>query len=200
MSFPLARPLAAALEQALNNIIELDPAAQDALSKLDGQSFAIAVQAPAMRIRLEVADLRIKVASDDETPAATEVSGTLAALATLAARVEGTGAGQVHISGDASNAQRFQKFFATLNPDWEEPLSRVFGDVIGYQLAQALRNVFQWAASASRNLADNASEYLREESRQLMNRPELEAFYDEVDDLRDAVDLLEKRIQALGAK
>ena len=153
-----------------------------------------------MRIRLEVSAPRIEVAADDDTPAGTEVSGTLAALATMAANVEGAGAGQVHISGDASNAQRFQKFFAALNPDWEEPLSKVFGDVLGFQLAQILRNVFQWAASASRNLADNASEYLREESRQLMNRPELEAFYDEVDDLRDEVDLLEKRIKSLGVK
>ena len=200
MSFPLSRPLAGVLEQVLNNIIELDPAAQDDLSKLDGQSFAIAVKAPAMRIRPEVSAPRIEVAADDDTPAGTEVSGTLAALATMAANVEGAGAGQVHISGDASNAQRFQKFFAALNPDWEEPLSKVFGDVLGFQLAQILRNVFQWAASASRNLADNASEYLREESRQLMNRPELEAFYDEVDDLRDEVDLLEKRIKSLGVK
>lgn len=197
MSFPLSRPLAAALEQALNNIIELDPAAQDSLTKLDGHSFAIALKAPALRVRLQVDGPRITVASDDTTPADTEVSGTLAALATLAAKVEGGGAGQVHISGDASNAQRFQKFFAALNPDWEEPLTRLLGDVLGFQVAQVLRNVFQWAALASRNLADNASEYLREESRQLVNRPELEAFYDEVDDIRDAVDLLEKRIRNL---
>lgn len=199
MTFPLAPPIARILEQVLNGMIQYDARAKAQLTELDDRSFAVAIKAPQFRIHMSIGDDRFVVNADADLPADTEVTGSLSALAALAAKVDSGAAGQVQIAGDADTARRFQRFFADLQPDWEEPLTRVLGDVLGYQVAAVLKNVFQWAEDASRNLADSASEYWREESRQLLGRHELESFYDQVDDVRDAVDVLEQRIQKLAA-
>ena len=102
------------------------------------------------------------------------------------------------MEGDADTARRFQEFFSGLSPDWEEALTRVFGDVLGFQAARALRGGLTWMRQAGLSLAENFSEYLREESRQLVTRPEMEEFLDAVDDLRDELARLEARLERLG--
>jgi len=76
----------------------------------------------------------------------------------------------------------------------------VFGDVIGVQVANAVRTGLQQVRVAAGNLAESAAEYVTEESRDVVGRDELNAFHDDVDAMRDDVERLAVRIGRLAAR
>ena len=53
------------------------------------------------------------------------------------------------------------------------------------------------AARAGRRFGENIAEYLQEESRDLVNKTELEEFLRGVDELREASDRIEARLRRL---
>jgi len=105
--------------------------------------------------------------------------------------------GKLRIEGDAELARRLQQLAKNFDPDWELPFTRVFGDVIGVQIAKALAAGLRQAQVASRNLAETAVEYVTEESRDVVPRAELDAFHDDVDALRDDVERLAAKVARL---
>ena len=54
---------------------------------------------------------------------------------------------------------------------------RVFGDIAGVQIAKVLAAGLRQAQVAGRNLAETAAEYVTEESRDVVPRAELDAFF-----------------------
>jgi ubiquinone biosynthesis protein UbiJ len=115
-------------------------------------------------------------------------------------RDNATPVGKVKVSGDAELARRLQTLATRFDPDWSLPFTRVFGDVIGVQVANAVRTGLQQARIAAGNLAESAAEYVTEESRDVVGRDELNAFHDDVDAMRDDVERLAVRIGRLAAR
>ena len=111
-----------------------------------------------------------------------------------------TSGADLQLDGDAESARRFQEFFGSLNPDWEEGITRDFGDVVGFQLSRLLRGGVDLAKHARDSMERNVSDYLREESRQLITQTEMEQFLDHVDDLRDDVARVEARLSRLASQ
>lgn len=62
-----------------------------------------------------------------------------------------------------------------------------------------MRSALQQARRSATDLAQSAAEFVTEESRDVVPRAELEAFHDDVDELRDAVERLAARINRLSA-
>ena len=108
--------------------------------------------------------------------------------------------GAVHIEGDAEVAQTFSELLQAAQPDLEEELSRVVGDVAAHQIGNAARTALGFARRAHDTLLQNVSEYLQEEGRDVPNRTEAEEFLHGVDRLRDDVDRLEARLKLLEAR
>jgi ubiquinone biosynthesis protein UbiJ len=54
-----------------------------------------------------------------------------------------------------------------------------------------------WARRTHRVIGENIAEYLKEESRDLVARPEVEEFLHGVDQVREAADRVEARLQGL---
>ena len=75
--------------------------------------------------------------------------------------------------------------------------ARVFGDVLGMQIANAFAAALKQARVAGRNLAESAAEFVTEESRDVVARAELNAFHDDVDVLRDDVERMAARVARL---
>ncbi len=162
--------LATGLTRAFARLLSYDLHARERLDAMDGMVLGVVISGPELKFRLAVEDRRIEALPGlDEGNGAT-ISATPGAFLALAARGGETNVGQFKIEGDADTARRFQEFFAGLSPDWEEGLSQVFGDVIGFQAARAVRGGLEWMRQAGRSLAENLSEYLREESRQLVTK------------------------------
>ena len=110
--------------------------------------------------------------------------------------VPARGAGAV-VSGDAEIANSYRELLALARPDFEEELSRLIGDVAARALSQFALKTVEWARGARRTAGENIAEYLQEESRDLVNKPELEEFLHGVDTLRETADRVDARIARL---
>lgn len=204
---PLPSPLRAALplagralETVLDRLLALDPETRTSLSRLEGRRIELRLAAPPIALSLKVVSGRLTVG-----PASTEVEPDLSLQATLGAVLgrllpgaEGAGpAGQMRISGDAELARQLQKLATGYQPDIEGAFSSVFGEVLGVQIARALREGLRQGRELGGQAARGAVDYLVEERRDLVSRAEQEALFDDIDDLRDAVERIEARIARL---
>lgn len=214
------KPLAGrALETALNRALALDPDTCDALRPLDGRSVVLSLDSPGgegapLALRLTVAQDRLNVGPVDlEATPDLAVRGTLAGalsfgMQTLLPKLLGgredddasVPVGRMRIEGDADLARRLQRLAERFDPDWRQPFAAVFGDVIGVQIANGFAAALKQAWAGGRSFAENTAEYLTEESRDVVPRAELEAFYDDVDALRDDAARLAARVARLNGR
>ena len=204
---PLSRlkPVAGrALEIALNRALALDPDTRDSLRALDGRRVALRLASPPLALQVRVAGDRLEVGPvDGEVEPDLSVRSTIGGLVSQLPFLRNDDAppvGQLRIEGDADLARRLQRLAERFDPDWQQPFTRVFGDVLGVQVAKAFAVAFREARVAGRNVAQSAVEYVTEESRDVVPRAELDAFNDDVDAVRDDVERLAMRIDRLRAR
>ncbi|NDK38960.1 SCP2 domain-containing protein [Pseudoxanthomonas gei] len=200
--FDALKPLAGrALESALNRALALDPDTLQALKPLDGRQVALTLDAPALALQVTVAGDRLVVGPVDanqepDLAVRTTLGGLLGQLPFL--RKDNVApVGRVRVSGDAELARRLQTLADRFDPDWQQPFVAVFGEIIGVQIANAARGALRQLRSVGGNLAQNAAEFVTEESRDVVGRAELNAFHDDVDALRDDVDRLQAKVDRL---
>jgi ubiquinone biosynthesis protein UbiJ len=101
------------------------------------------------------------------------------------------------VAGDTGFASAISKVAANLRWDIEEDLSRVFGDIAAQRMAGAGRSVAAWPKQAAASLAGDVAEFLTEEKHLLVTPLRAAEFVHDVDELRDAVERLDKRIERL---
>lgn len=202
---PILKLLGRGLETALNHALSLDAGTRSDMASMDGRAVRVDFRGTglAMRIAVDGDHLAIGPAFDGENHL--RVSATPGSLLGMAAaRLRGDGdaglpPGQVEIAGDAELARRLERLATKFEPDIDEAFARVFGDVVGFQIARAFRRGFAFAHESATSLVRDTADYLVEESRDLIAKPEMEDFLDEVDALRERGDRLEARIQRLTA-
>ncbi|MFN3843899.1 MAG: SCP2 domain-containing protein [Rehaibacterium terrae] len=199
------KPLAGrALEAALNRVLALDPDTHAALAALEGRRIALAVEAPPLALEITVHAGRLAVGPvrgehEPDLSVRGTLGGLIAQLPFLRAQ-GGPPVGKVRIAGDAELARRLQKLAKDFAPDWDKPFADLFGEVVGMQLARAVRGALAAGLSGARALARDAADYLSEESRLVASKVELEQFHDEVDAVRERAERLAVRIQRLQAR
>lgn len=208
------KPLAGrALEAALNRAVALDPDTRDALQPLDGRSVVLALDAAesplAMRLLVDGDRLRVGPVDAEQTPdlaVRSTLGGVLSfGMQTLLPKLLGkrdddeaaVPVGRMRIEGDAELARRLQRLAERFDPDWQQPFTAVFGDVLGVQIANGVAAALRQARVGGQKFAETAAEYLTEESRDVVPRAELDAFHDDVDTLRDDAERLAARIARL---
>ena len=195
-----------ALQRAVAGVLALDPAIRTQLTELDGRAVSLTLARPAVRLlaRVHSGDLRFALADVNDVAdlsVSTDLSSLLQmGLARLTGAKPSLGVGKIHISGDAELARQVQQITEKFDPDWDAPIVAAFGDVIGFQVARGAHNALNFAKSRIESFANAGSEYLREESRDVISAAELDGFYDDVDQLRDQVARAEQRIVALSRR
>jgi len=102
------------------------------------------------------------------------------------------------MKGDMELGQEISFLARNLPWDLEEDLSRVVGDVAAHRAVSAAKALRHWSRDATTRLAQGASEYWTEESPLIASRVKVAGFVDEVAQLRDAVERLDKRVEKLG--
>lgn len=203
--FDAFKPIAGrALEVVLNRVLALDPDTQQALSTMEGRRICLTMDAPTLALELIVHEGRFEVG-----PATTTDEPDLAVRSTLGGLLSqlpflrpssGLGVGKMKIAGDADLARHLQKLAERFDPDWNLPFIDVFGEVVGVQIASALRAAFRTGRDGATQFAKHGAEFLTEESRDVIGRDELDAHLDDVDALRDRVERLAARMQNLQRK
>jgi ubiquinone biosynthesis protein UbiJ len=204
MPFDSLKPLAGrTLEAALNRALALDPDTRDGLRALDGRSVALHVASPNLALQVTVAGDRLQIgpvaaASEPDLSVRSTLGGLIAQLPFFR-NDHAPPVGKLRIEGDADLARRLQRLAERFDPDWQQPFATVFGDVLGVQIANAVRAALRHARDAGGAFAANAAEYVTEESRDVVGRDELNAFFDDVDTLRDDVERVAVRVARLRA-
>jgi ubiquinone biosynthesis protein UbiJ len=196
-----ARPLDAALElveRELNRHVAGSTAALDLLDELEGSSFAVHVEGLGITCVLRAEPGRLALGTDATGATATLRARPFDLLRLVGAdglsQVKGT---KAEISGDLQVAERFAKLLKLARPDLEEELSRWIGDIPAHALGRAAQGASAWLRRAVRALGMNTAEYLQEESRALPAPLEAQAFYDDVERLRDGVERAAARLARL---
>ncbi len=181
---------------ALNHLLEQQPWAAERLRPFAGQAVEFRCP-PFPDLRLRVTDTGLLDRAQAETVSALVVKLTPGTLPFLLARDE-TARKQVEIEGSADLASAVDHLFRNLNWDFEEDLSKVFGDIVAHRLASGGRAFAAWQRETALRLAENLVEYWTEEQPLLARPDDVEHFCREVDTLRDDVARIEKRIERLS--
>jgi len=184
---PLAVP-------ALNRLLRTNSWALEKLRPHAGR--IVRLVCPPFDLTLAVTDSgEVAAAARDATPDAT-ISVTPGVLLRLAARDE-TAWNAAEVSGDMQLAGAVDYVRRNLEWDYEEDLSRVFGDIPAHRMAQTFRAIEAFGRNAALNLARSFAEYATHEQPSLALPRAVEAFNREVDEVRDHAARLEKRLELL---
>jgi len=179
----------------INHLLAREQWARERLVPFSGRRVRFRL-APLPDLALEITD-----SGHVERCAASDFALTItippAAVPRIVARDE-SALREAALDGDAALANAVFFLFRNLRWDVEEDLSRVVGDVAAHRVAGAARSFAAWQRQAAERLGQNVAEYLKDEAQLAVHPHELGAFARQVDDLRDAVDRLEKRIQRLA--
>lgn len=194
----------ASLEVLLNRRIAESASAREAARRLAGSAARLDIEG-VMSVRAAVSGERLILTRAGGEPVDVRIAGTPGALIELALVARPRGAPRaadapeprVRIEGDAELAARYRELLRLARPDIEEELSRWLGDLPARGLMRLARSAALWGRQASRSAAQNVTEYLTEERRELVGRGELEEFLLEVDRVREMADRVEARLTRL---
>ena len=145
----------------------------------------------------------IRVRTEHEGPIDTVLSGTPIALFKMGLVSNAANLllkGEVEIRGDTRLGHQFKNVFSQMDIDWSEPLSHLLGDGLAYQVQQSAKKMGQWGAKTVKSVSLSVSEYLQEESGDVVTGTEIEMFNDAVDRLRNDVDRLQAKIKSARMK
>jgi ubiquinone biosynthesis protein UbiJ len=189
--------LAAAASRIANHLLAPAEWAREKLAPHAGK--AARFEFPPGGVTLQVdADGLLQPAPAGATPAVVIRFRPDAVLRTLADREQAWRSAD--IEGDTAFAADISHVAANIGWDFEEDLSKAFGDIAAHRMAEAGRAAATWPRQAARSLAENTAEYLTEEAKLLASPLQVEAFVRDVDELRDAAERLEKRIEQLARR
>jgi ubiquinone biosynthesis protein UbiJ len=195
--------LLAPLQSVLNRNIAASSAARTACKRLADKTLAVHLTSTPENTLLSLFFTsdgeRMSIATTSNAAAAASLSGTpLAYLSMVGAQPEAAlRTGNIRIEGDAEVAQAFRALLQAAQPDVEEELSRLIGDVGAHQIGNLARGALQFGKRVADTFAQNVSEYLQEESRDVVTRIEVDEFTAAVDQLRDSVDRSEAKLGIL---
>lgn len=195
--------LASVLEKALNTYIRLDPDALKGLDQIAGKRLEIELIGLDVRLHLLSSPDGFEVLRQPEGWPDTVIRGSPFELFRAGLGDGGTYRdrdGGLQIQGDAEVGRIFRDVLLAVEIDWEELLAKQVGDIAAHQIGNSVRDFKTWMSRAQQSLRMDVTEYLQEESRLTPTRIEIEAFMDEVDELRSDTDRLEARVNRISAQ
>jgi ubiquinone biosynthesis accessory factor UbiJ len=184
------------LTAALNHVLRTEPWARERLAPFSGETIELRAGAlPPLRLGIEKdGTVREGTAGDPVALTIALKSGAPAALL----KGEDHLLRAVEVTGNAKLAEAVMALVRHLRWDYEEDLSRVFGDVLAHRIGGGLRSLAAWLPDAGQRVTESFAAYATDEARFLVGRAEHEAFAAEVARLRDAVERLGERLRRLG--
>lgn len=201
----------AAICHGINHVLVSEPWALAELAKHAGK--AIALEMPFGRFTVQITeDGQLKAAAQNESamvpdgeaaPAIrtalvlTISSQALATLLTSSGSIRENAFKSVTIAGDADLAQLLGRLAGQVRWEYEEDLSKLIGDAPAHFAVTQGKKIVNAGKAAGVDLLENAVEYLSEEKKVLLNQRDFAMHKNQLMELRDAVERLDKRIALL---
>lgn len=201
-SSALKARLGSLLEALLNEAIGLDPDLPGELATLAGRSLTLRWSGPDWALGIAVDGERLRVGPADDGVSDLSLKSTLSGLVGLLrpGAADSLPVGRVQISGDAELLRRIERLGKRFDPDWEVAMAKRLGPVLGPAFARQLQAAFVWLKASGASLTESAAEYLSEEGRDSIARPEQDALANDIASLRDDVERAEARLRQLAAR
>ena len=187
--------------RGVNHVLEAEPWALAELAKHAGKTILL---------RLPVGDLAFEITSPgllkalqelNQPSLSLEVSAkALSDLAATSGNLREQAFKAVKITGDADLAQLIGRLAGQLRWEYEEDLARLVGDAPANFAVRQGKKLVAASRSAAADLLDNVVEYVSEERKVLLNKRDFLVQKSALNDLRESVDRIEKRIQLLEQK
>lgn len=187
------------VEAVINRYLALDPEMLDKLAAFDGKVIKLEMTGIDKMLYLLPDDSGIRVLAEYEGDADTVLRGTPISLFKMGMVSNAASLllkGEIEISGDTRLGHQFKNIFSQMDIDWSEPLANLVGDGLAYQLQQAGSKLGRWGKDSVESVSTSFSEYLQEESRDVVTETELGIFNEAVDRLRDDADRLQAKFDA----
>ena len=192
---------ASAACRGINHVLTREPWALAELSRHAGKTILVAL--PIGKLCFEIEPTGILLAVDDDEACTL----TLEMSTTILSELIGTGGSlreqafkAVKISGDADLAQLLGRLVGQVRWEYEEDLARLVGDAPATFAVRQGKKLVSASKAAATDLLANVVEYVSEERKVLLNKRDFLIRKSELNELRAAVDRIEKRIQLLEQK
>lgn len=202
-SFPTLKGVSlAALETAINTALKLDTASRAKLAALAGDVFHLECTNPELDIYLLPQNDGVQLAAQWEGQVTAGLTGTRADYLELLRSEDPATTlinGNMRVIGDSKALLRLRDIAADLDLDWEAPLTRVFGDIVGHQMARSLRFGSRLFFDAANSLQRQVRDYMQEENPILAKRRQFEHFKNDIGDLDARTMHLSAKAQQIAA-
>lgn len=188
------------LQQGLNRYLALDPESKHHIKELDGKIVTIELEGPNLAFQFLFKENQVLLKFDDFAPPDTYIKGSPLTLLHMSFTQDNRKSffeKGVAIEGDLDLAQDFINLFDRLEIDWEEYASKCIGDVPAHQLGKWIGRVQRFQKQAQAVLLQNVNEYIHEEAEWFPPAEALDDFYNDIDEMRMAVDRIEARVALL---
>ena len=187
-------PIARMMTAAIQKLIQYDAQSIKKLKPLAGKKVKINIQPINQSVILLLQEDTIEISTDESLAVDTTISGKPSALFAMSTNQHIPGLDGVSINGDATTGQFVADFLKQLKPDWEDAWCDLLGEDPGYQVSELLKGVKQAGISLFNSVRTSSQEFLLEENRELVSPHEMDAFLDQVDDLKSDTVRLERKL------
>ena len=188
------------LESAINRYLALDPEMLDKLAQFNGKVIKLEMTGINKAFYMLPNGGGIQILNEYDGSADTVLRGTPVSLFKMGLVSNVANLllkGEIEITGDTRLGHQFKNIFSQMDIDWSEPLANLLGDGLAYQIQQSGSKLAYWGKESVKSVSTSFSEYLQEESRDVVTDTELNIFNEAVDQLRNDVDRLQARVNAL---
>jgi len=191
--------LAQLLEGCVNQALKFDPGSRAQLQKLSGTVFAVHINQPRYSLFcLPSDDARLQIFSHWEGETTTALSGNLTnIIGLLSSDTHSLANSGVTVTGKVSLLGDYQTLMSQLDIDWEDALAGIIGELPAHQVAILFSAAGNWLRPRLQRWPEFWSEIISDELQAVPSRPEVEAFNNDVDELRAACDRLEARLNII---
>ena len=187
--------------RGINHVLSSEPWASAVLVKHAGKTILLQLPLGNLCFEISSAGLLNALKEADKPSLTLEVSSkALGELASSSGSLREQAFKAVKLTGDADLAQLIGRLAGQLRWEYEEDLSRLVGDAPAHFAVRQGKKFVSASRSAVSDLLDNVVEYVSEERKVLLNKRDFVAHKSELNDLRESVDRIEKRIQLLEQK
>ena len=199
---PFSHQFAATVaSRGINHALKAEPWAMAELARHANKLILLSLPIGALCFELTSEGTLVPAAQVDAPSLELEVTAkALSALASGPGNLREQAIKSVKITGDADLAQLLGRLAGQIRWEYEEDLAQLVGDAPANFAVRQGKLFVSAGKSAATDLLENVIEYVSEERKVLLNKRDFMIRKNELNELRDAVDRIEKRIQLLERK
>lgn len=198
---PITLVTLASIEKIINKALALDVASQQKISVIAGKSIAIHITDVNSGFYIVGGENELRLQSSFEGEPDVTLKGSTRSLAKLMVAKDKTIAmlaSDIEIIGDIAVAQTLQSVFSELNIDWEAQLSHLTSGVVAHEFSNIAKSLNGWVRNTFSHFADDVKEYLGEEAPFTTPKGKVDAYFNELDEIKMRMDRIDAHITRLN--